>query len=119
MEQQLVTSGASRETRFDRVRAHSPSSVNEKIDLLTEARLARLEEAGPEEAARRLEELDREGDIDRALMLFFSVQLAFLGVHAAYGWCPPVALLRRLGFRTHSEIEKERDAVAALASRRA
>jgi len=149
MEQQLVTSGASRETRFDRVRAHSPSSVNEKIDLLTEARLARLEEAGPEEAARRLEELDREWDIDRALMLFFSgaggltfglglkrlrrfgqgrgngwlsffsVQLAFLGVHAAYGWCPPVALLRRLGFRTHSEIEKERDAVAALASRRA
>jgi hypothetical protein len=34
--------------------------------------------------------------------------MAFLMTHAAIGWCPPVALFRRLGYRTKSEIEAER-----------
>lgn len=127
---------------FDRVRARSSASVTDKIDQATEARVERLKHTGPVEAGRRLAELDREWDIDRALMLLFagvggltfslgharmgafrkwnrwlslfSVQLAFLGVHAAYGWCPPVALLRRLGFRTQKEIQAEREVVEAF-----
>jgi hypothetical protein len=34
--------------------------------------------------------------------------------HALQGWCPPVPLLRRLGFRTSFEIEEERQALKAL-----
>ena len=34
--------------------------------------------------------------------------------HALQGWCPPLAVLRRLGFRTAKEINEERFALAAL-----
>lgn len=40
-----------------------------------------------------------------------TTQLAFLGLHALVGWCPPAALYRRLGFRTSREIESERRAL--------
>jgi len=132
---------------FDRVRAHSSATATEAIDQATEARIERLKRnGGPMEAGRRLAELDREWDIDRAVMLafagagglsfslglsrvrpfkkangwlyLFGAQLAFLGLHAAYGWCPPVALLRRLGFRTQKEIQAERELVEAIARSR-
>ena len=138
----LIESGGSSSRRtpgYDRVRAHSAAAVNDRLDRETEARLARLAHAPPREIGRRLGELDREWDVDRALMLLFSglggftfsmgirrsrpfakgngwlylftAQMAFLGIHAAFGWCPPVALLRRLGFRTQKEIEAERRAL--------
>ncbi len=39
---------------------------------------------------------------------------AFLFQHAVQGWCPPVPVLRRLGFRTTYEIDRERYALKAL-----
>jgi hypothetical protein len=39
---------------------------------------------------------------------------AFLFQHAVQGWCPPLPILRRLGFRTASEIDTERYALKAL-----
>jgi hypothetical protein len=57
---------------LDRVREHSAGSVNAKIDEETASRVARFESLGPVERGRRLAELDREWDIDRALMLLFS-----------------------------------------------
>ena len=39
---------------------------------------------------------------------------AFLFQHAVQGWCPPIAVLRRLGVRTAREIEVERIALKAL-----
>lgn len=39
---------------------------------------------------------------------------AFLLQHAVQGWCPPLPLLRRLGFRTADEINDERMALNAL-----
>jgi hypothetical protein len=84
----------------------------------------------------RLRDLDREWDIERTLeanastLAFIGVTLAattnkrwlalpalvtaFLFQHALQGWCPPVPILRRLGFRTASEIEQERNALKAL-----
>jgi hypothetical protein len=44
----------------------------------------------------------------KGLLYFFGAQLGFLLVHGLVGWCPPVVLFRRLGFRTKSEIEAER-----------
>jgi hypothetical protein len=34
--------------------------------------------------------------------------------HAVQGWCPPIPILRRLGFRTADEINRERYALKAL-----
>ena len=84
----------------------------------------------------RLSELDAEWDIERAIEANASA-LAFVGIllgffvhpywlalpaliavflfqHAIQGWCPPVPVLRRLGFRTVYEIEQERHALKAL-----
>jgi hypothetical protein len=84
----------------------------------------------------RLRELDREWDIERAIELNAST-LAFAGIvagifhdrrwlvlpaavtaflfqHAVQGWCPPVPVLRKMGFRTVYEIEKERRGLKSL-----
>ena len=42
------------------------------------------------------------------------VVTGFLLQHATQGWCPPVPILRALGFRTQGEIERERYALKAL-----
>ena len=83
----------------------------------------------------RLRQLDREVDQEQALqfgaaglgfigaVLSFTVNPAFallpamafatLGQYALQGWCPPVALLARLGLRSSKEIDGERYALAA------
>src|SRR5690606_22996169 len=93
-------------------------------------------ETHPEQIAARLAELDREWDIERTLeanastLAFTGTMLAatvdrrwlalpaivtgFLFQHAMQGWCPPLAILRRLGFRTAEEINQERYALKAL-----
>ena len=83
----------------------------------------------------RLRQLDREVDQEQALqmgaaglgflgaVLSFTVNPAFallpaiafatLGQYALQGWCPPLALLARLGLRSSKEIDGERYALAA------
>ena len=118
----------------NRVPAHTSNAVNEKIAQDTELRLQFFEDH-PEQIVHRLKELDDEWDIERAIQLnaaaiaFAGVALgardrrwlalpaavtAFLFQHAVQGWCPPVPILRRLGFRTSYEIEEERRALQAL-----
>lgn len=113
----------------NRVSAHTSREVNETIVRDTEASVRR-HARHPETVVGRLRELDREWDIERALetqasaLAFVGVALgatvdrrwlalpavvtAFLFQHALQGWCPPVPVLRRLGFRTAREIEAER-----------
>lgn len=91
----------------------------------------------PDKIPFRLKELDREWDIERALganaasiiiitsilgfaytTLFFIIPLlvgVFLLQHSLQGWCPPLPILRRLGFRTSSEIAYEREAIESIA----
>lgn len=38
----------------------------------------------------------------------------FLFQHAVQGWCPPLAVLRRMGVRTRSEIDREKFALKLL-----
>lgn len=86
--------------------------------------------------SKRLEELDREWDVERILQTNFAVFSliglglatkvnkrwfalatavpAFMVQHALQGWCPPLAVLRRLGFRTAKEINEERFALKSL-----
>lgn len=50
----------------------------------------------------------------RRLLLVPAVVLGFLAQQALQGWCPPVPVFRRLGFRTRREIDAEKDALKAL-----
>ncbi len=86
--------------------------------------------------AHRIQQLDREWDIERVLqvnaatlalgglvlgvtrnrkwLLLPGIVLPFLLQHAMQGWCPPLPLLRRLGIRTRSEIDREKYALKPL-----
>lgn len=112
-----------------RVAKHTAPAVNRRIRLATHARLACIG-SRRDAVERRLDELDKEWDIERAIELNASslilagtllglsvnkrflvvpaVVSAFLVQHAVQGWCPPVPILRRLGFRTEREINDER-----------
>jgi hypothetical protein len=118
----------------ERVPAHTSASVNARIRQETEQSVE-FYSAHPEQIPRRLKELDEEWDVERAIeanaaaLGFAGVALgatgdrrwltlpalvtAFLFQHAVQGWCPPVPILRRLGFRTAYEIEEERRALLA------
>jgi hypothetical protein len=122
------------ETR-KRVPAHTSADVNRQIQDETKRRF-RYFESHKNEIPRRLKELDREWDIERAIeanasaLAFAGTALgflrhrywlalpaavsAFLFQHALQGWCPPVPVLRRLGFRTAYEIDEERQALKAI-----
>lgn len=57
---------------------------------------------------QRYNEPRRFGPRPKGFLALLGAQLGFLMLHATVGWCPPVALWRRLGFRTKTEIESER-----------
>jgi hypothetical protein len=122
--------------RFDRIKEHSADIVNSRIEEETELRvrdLARLENDDLNVAVTKLE---HEWDVDRALMAFFAaatstalllalkknkkffrllgVQLTFMLNYAVNGWCPPLALFRRLCFRSQKEIDSELYALKTL-----
>ncbi len=120
----------------DRVRASTSPHVLERLDRERMERVAALVGAPHSRITDRLAELDREWDTERVLeanasalmllgvglsvtrsrrwLLLSAVVPAFLLQHALQGWCPPLALLRRLGIRTRREIDAERTALKAL-----
>jgi len=120
----------------DRVRRHTPPEINRRIDADTDLTLQRYADASREVLSRRINELDREWDIERALetnaatvsllslilarthnrkwMWLSTGVAAFLLQHALQGWCPPVSLFRRLGIRTQGEIDREKYILKAL-----
>lgn len=55
--------------------------------------------------------------VDRRFLLLPAAVCLFLMQHALQGWCPPVPILRRLGFRTAREIFEERLALKSLLDR--
>jgi hypothetical protein len=131
---------------WDRIRARSAGKVNDRIDREAARRVAEARTQPTAGLLRRLAELDREWDVDRALMAnfavlgglsfglgmsrreawsgrnpwlaLFGVQLGFLLFHSVVGWCPPLPVFRRLGFRTQKEIDVERRCVEGILRRR-
>lgn len=119
-----------------RVRHQTSPALNRAVRDRCDAALLRLEHAPPEAVTRHLAALDREWDVERALqanasvivltglalalavnrrfLLLPAAVFGFFAQHALQGWCPPLPVLRRLGFRTAGEIERERYAVKAL-----
>jgi hypothetical protein len=119
----------------ERVPEHTTVAVNRRIAEDTAERVRHFAHH-PEQIAERLRELDEEWDIERAIeanaatlslagvalsvtsdrrwLALPALVSAFLLQHATQGWCPPVPVLRRLGFRTAREIDTERAALKAL-----
>jgi hypothetical protein len=120
----------------ERVSGHTDQAVNERIEQGIRAETQSAVAEGPAGIDRRLSALEHQWDIERAIeanassllllglalgvfvnrrwLLLPAAVAAFLLQHALQGWCPPVPILRRLGFRTQSEIERERFALKAL-----
>ncbi|MGE3316466.1 MAG: hypothetical protein AB7O26_15225 [Planctomycetaceae bacterium] len=119
----------------ERVPKQTARHINERIHRATEKNLARYA-SNRKAIDQRLDALDREWDIERTLeanaaiaslvgltlgaavhkrwFLFPAAVAGFLLQHAVQGWCPPLPVFRRLGFRTQSEIERERTALKTL-----
>jgi hypothetical protein len=120
----------------DRVRANTSPEINSEIDLEADARVREYAQKSRAEITRRIEELDREWDMERLLetnasalaftglalgvthskkwLIVPGVVLSFLFQHAIQGWCPPVPVFRRLGVRTRKEIDREKYALKVL-----
>ena len=110
--------------------------TNERIQKTTQENIDRYCGSDSETISRRLEELDREWDVERMVETGASAHIilglvlgatvdrrwfgwsffvaGFLMAHALFGWFPALPILRRMGFRTEAEIEEERDALRIL-----
>jgi hypothetical protein len=120
----------------ERVRANTSPEVNARIDREIEDRIHFYAEQDRREISRRIEELEREWSIERALeveasamgltglTLGLTVNRKFLALpafvagmmllHGGQGWYPLLPVFRRLGFRTRQEIDREKFALKAL-----
>ncbi|MCB5189806.1 DUF2892 domain-containing protein [Methylobacillus arboreus] len=117
----------------DRVRRSTSNKVNDEIDQQTDRNIEKYSTLDGDAIKTRIQELDKEWDIERvlevnastlalaglALGVFVNKKwlalpagvLAFLLQHGIQGWCPPLPILRSLGIRTRSEIDREKYAL--------
>ena len=124
----------------DRVRHATAIHLNEQIDRRTASNVQSYVNSSHATIRKRLRELDHEWDVDRVLAVKASTlalaglalgmtgkrkwlalpaaAMAFLLQHRVQGWCPPTAVLRRLGVRTRGEIEREKHELISLMRRR-
>jgi hypothetical protein len=121
----------------DRVQEATPASINERIEADAWTRVANYQNKPPGEISARIDELDREWDIERYLGVNMStlalsglaaaaftknkswcilpgVVLAFFFQHSVQGWCPPLPILRLFNIRTRKEIEQEKYALKVI-----
>lgn len=120
-------------TNDDRVRGSTGRGINARIDQQTTENILRYRDLPVEARQHRIEELDRQWDIERVLevnassiafvslvlgvtvhpywMFLTGAVLLFLFQHGVQGWCPPLPILRRLGIRTRQEIDREKYAL--------
>ncbi|MEI6233600.1 MAG: hypothetical protein WCT04_11140 [Planctomycetota bacterium] len=120
----------------ERIPTTSAESQAQKIRRDMKATIVRVAAEGSLAIERRLHELNSEWPIERmleanaatasllGLTLGATVNKKFLILPAIVagcmlqqsiqGWCPPLGVLRRMGYRTRAEIEQERYALKAL-----
>jgi hypothetical protein len=113
----------------ERVPRHTSAMVNDRIQGRTLHDVSRFFGADPVFIDERIQELEREWDIERTLqanaasvalvglalgvavnrrfLLLPAAVATFLLQHALQGWCPPLPLFRRMGIRTSREIHDE------------
>jgi hypothetical protein len=120
----------------ERVRRNTVESVNHAIDERIARNIRRFANQPKEAISERIATLEREWDVERVLETNASALgltglalgatvnrrwfwltgavLGFLLLHGVQGWCPPLPVLRRLGVRTRSEIDREKFALKYL-----
>ncbi len=115
-----TTNQFSENTERDLVRENTATQINRRVERQAEERIERHAGSDRQEITNRIEELEREWDIERVLEVNASalalagigvaaatgnkkwltvpgVVLPFLIQHAVQGWYLPVPLFRRLG----------------------
>jgi hypothetical protein len=119
-----------------RVRRSPSPELNRQIDRQLAENVNRYAGQSRPAIEQRIEALDREWDVERALEVNASslaltglalgltvdrrwlalpaVVMGFLLQHGVQGWCPPLPILRRLGFRTRGEIDREKYQLVSL-----
>lgn len=119
----------------DRVRQYTDPAVLAKIDAAIQTNIQRYS-ASREGLDVRIQDLQREWSMERYLeqnaaalgftsaflgltasrkyLLITLAVTGFLFQHAIQGWCPPVALFRKMGIRTRGEIDRELYALKAI-----
>jgi len=121
--------------QHDQVRKASSDKANRKIDEKALNYVRLYADKPPALIDQRIEELEKEWDIERVLELnaaslalsgvllglrdqrwtiLSGVVGAFLIQHAIQGWCPPIVLFRALGIRTQKEIDQEKYTLKAI-----
>jgi len=112
-----------------RVAQNTNAIVNDRIQGRTLHDVSRFVGADPVFIDERIQELNKEWDIERTLeanaasasliglvlgvavdrrfLVLPAAVAVFLLQHALQGWCPPLPLFRRLGIRTAREIQDE------------
>jgi hypothetical protein len=121
----------------DRVKEATPSSINKKIENEAWQRVESYIGKSENEISARIQELDKEWDVERYLgvnmstlamsglvvnavtknknwLILPAVVLGFFMQHAIQGWCPPLPILRKLNIRTSKEIEQEKYALKLI-----
>ena len=134
--EQMQNPGQPTENNDDRVRGSSPKPLNSKVDQEIKEHLKEYSDAEYEAIDRRVQELEDEWDVERALILtsasnimigmalgifvnrkwftLSAVSAAFLLQHSIQGWCPPLPIFRKFGCRTRKEIDREKYAMKAM-----
>lgn len=114
---------------------------NAEIDRKIEENIHYYSIESPVAIRERMEELDKEWDVERSLELNASLialsgillsviggkkwlivpalATVFIAQHAIHGWCPPVSLLRKMNVRTRKQIAKEKFGLMELLKKRA
>ncbi len=112
-----------------RVKESTCSGDNKKIEQKTVDSINLYKGKSMETLTKRIEQLDKEWDTERVLesnaatLILFSslmglcgrrrwsflsgIVSSFLLLHAVFGWCPPLPIIRKLGIRTSEEIFHE------------
>jgi hypothetical protein len=115
---------------FLRPQSDRPIPSSKRIAAETERRIQTIIQAGPQKIDKRLKDLHREWDIERAIeanssamslvgltlgassnrrwFILPSLVAVSLLQHSLTGWSLWVPLLRQFGFRTPQEIDEER-----------
>jgi hypothetical protein len=120
----------------DRVRRNTAAEQNRNIENDIREKIARYASLDKKAITNRIKELDKEWDIERVLevnmssvaltgialsafhhrrwLILPAMVLGFFAQHAIQGWCPPLPLFRKLGYRTRAEIDREKYALKVL-----
>ena len=120
----------------DPVRANTTPDALKAIDTSIEEKILYFSTQPKDVISKRIHQLEREWDIERWIetnasslaltglvlgltksrkyLVLTGTVLSFLLMHAIQGWCPPVPLLRKMGVRTRSEIDREKFALKVL-----